>query len=371
MQNQYLKIIMNPSNSPSTVYDWRNIDKLVDIIFDRQYYTNHGPELNELENELESFYPESEFLGMANYDIAFLISLISLDTGRIIGVPSIIENSVLQALKFLNYELEVLPVNPMTGVLSLNNYVPSKTKKLSTLIVSNLFGNTFDYQELYDFVNTQNVSVIILSKDGFGIKHKLKWSPDLNIIEIFDFSKTSMINGGVGAGVRTVNKALSEKLRNIRSSYGARKKTKIPFTGNGRMSEMQAGLIRISLASLESKRSQNKNNFDLFRSLIHELNGCHVTETNHKFSTIPYFSKLITNVDEAYRINMKSNQMVNPSICRIKTPSDLDITILSNEINAKIFMERTIVFIISPQTTRFQIEEVIREFKTFLNIDEL
>ena len=368
MQNQFLKIMINPSNIPSNLYVWSKIDELVDAIFERQYYTNHGPELIELEKELESFYPESEFLGMANYDIALLISLISLAPSRLIGIPSIIENSVLQALKFLNLELEVIPVNPKTGVLSLYNYDTSNTKKLSTLIVSNLFGNTIDYQELHDFVNNKDISVIILSKDGFGNKYGLEWGPDLNIIEIFDFSKTSMINGTVGAGLRTVNKTLSEKIRNIRSSYGTRKKMSIPFTGNGRMSEIQAGLIRTSLSLFKHQNVQIKNNYEFCTSLLDKLKSCQVIKTNHKFATTTNYFKLIINLEESCRIKMKPfNQNKRSSDCIIKSAVDLEVTILNDEINAKTFLERTIVIILNPQNTSFQIRKIINELKAQLN----
>ncbi len=46
-----------------------------------------------------------------------------------------------------------------------------------------------------------------------------------------------------GAIVLTDNEQIANKIRNIRSSYGAPVKVNVPITGNGRMSEAQAVLI--------------------------------------------------------------------------------------------------------------------------------
>lgn len=325
-------------------HDWKSIDLLIDAIFERQYYTNHGPELKLLEKELECYYPENEVLGLASYDIAFLISLVGLNASQRVVVPSLIEKSIFQALTFMKEELEVVSVDPLTGILDLESFEDNNAKNISTIIISNLFGNTIDYQDLYNQANKQNASVIILSRDGFGAPTSFKWKSDVTIIEIFDFSKSSMINGDVGAGLRTNNRVLAEKLRNIRSSYGARSKMKIPFTGNGRMSEIQAGLIRVSLSNLQERVTQNKNTFDKFLELLKKTEHCKVIQTNQRITTKPYYSKMILNIGKQNQIN---SQNLYSQLGFLKVPLkkafEYDITILNQEENAIKFMNSTLV----------------------------
>jgi dTDP-4-amino-4,6-dideoxygalactose transaminase len=91
------------------------------------------------------------------------------------------------------------------------------------------------------------------------------------MVELFSFEQSQLVNGGEGACVVTNDEELAAKIRNIRSSYGAGRLVEIPFTGNGRMSEFQAGMAILSLERLDNYKNQAR----LARSSVTSLLSDH------------------------------------------------------------------------------------------------
>ena len=280
------------------------VDQLVDSIFKRKYYTNHGPELIQLESELEILYPGHNVLGLANFDIAFLISILALGAGNIVMVPTLIEQSIYQALVFLKRKLEYVPINSQNGLINLaeDSEYNKAEKGTKVLVVNNTFGNTPNIIELYSFAKKNNASVVMLSKDGFGIPQNYFWPNDVLLIELFDFSRGSLINAEIGAAVKCNDKLIAEKIRNIRSSYGAREKLLIPFTGNGRMSEFQAALIRNEMKNMSINKGNQYETYKNIRTVIEGVPGVQVVKTDD-LTTTPFFNKVVVKTTDLKKID--------------------------------------------------------------------
>lgn len=340
--------------------NWLKVEQLVDNIFERQYYTNHGPELKLLENELEQIHSNQEVLGMANFDIAFLISLIALGTDNEVIIPSLVEESTFQALVFLKRKLKILPVNTINGIISLDegNLMQNQSNSQDVLIVNNTFGSTPDRERLYAFAKKTNAAVVLLSKDGFGQPNNFDWPSDVLLLEIFDFSDRSSINGGIGAAVKSNNKLLAEKLRNIRSSYGAREKLSIPFTGNGRMSEFQAGLIRLALKDHIDFSSQQKSTWLKAVKSLEEIENITVIQNNLE-TTTPFYNRIVLNISNNSQIDInRLNQELSFLNGDIKTPTELGLIVLKNNQEAIDFIKNTIVLPIKRELTDDRINRI-------------
>ena len=137
------------------------------------------------------------------------------------------------------------------------------------------------------------------SQELIGQKHNGRIHGSLGNAQIFSFNeKGSIINGADGACVTTNDDKLAARLRNIRSSYGARHKVEIPYTGNGRMSEIQAGLILLSIEEYETNRELNKKRFDEYVDNLKDIPYCKIVKPSIEVNSNLNYQKVILKISD-------------------------------------------------------------------------
>lgn len=340
---------------PIYKHKWEKINTLIDTIFERQYYTNHGPELVQLESKIEEFFHEkSAVLGLSNVDISFLISLVSLNVKKNILVPSILPTFAIQAFNLLNINPIFLPVDRHTGLINIDNINSELLNKSNVLMVVNLLSLSIDYNKLSKLLKSKEIRVIILSIDSFGQDY---YKSNNDFIEIFSLHESTIINGSDGALIRTNNKDLAEKIRNIRSSYGVRKKVNIPFTGNGRMSEIQAGLANISFTEIENTINKNQSIFNYFSTNLNSIENIQLVNPS-LYNVRPNYSKLILKTKSKIKINTNSiNHNCKHLDYQIFHLGHLNYSINQDDANATEFYTNTYIIQIPSTFNKKNIDE--------------
>ena len=240
------------------IYSKKN-NELIDLIFERQYYTNHGPELQELEKNLETSSINYNFLGLSNYTISFLIAILAINKGGKILIPSILDAEIKQAVDFKKLNYRICDVDSKYGLININY---DQLEGIETIIINNTLGFSLNLKEIVKKISSK-VNLIILSKYSFGVNTKSLLNSNILICEIFDCKFYENDDQSYGSIIRINNSEIAERIRNIRSSYGSREKVNIPYTGNGRMSEIQAGLINIALIDFNNKHLDFKYRHNL------------------------------------------------------------------------------------------------------------
>jgi len=116
-------------------------------------------------------------------------------------------------------------------------------------------------------------SMVSLPQD-FSLRYPLVHGQgNFGSMEIFSFHATKILNATEGGCITTNDDAIAEKLRNIRSSYGARKSVEVYRTSNGRMSEAQAAIGLFNLEHLSESCANNKNQHKAYRDRLQNIKG--------------------------------------------------------------------------------------------------
>jgi dTDP-4-amino-4,6-dideoxygalactose transaminase len=231
-------------------FNYPSFDKFEEMakgIFERQYYTNHGPLAKEFEHQLEFFFDVRNAVTMSNSSIAIMISVKALGLKGKIIVPNFGESLVFNSIIWSGLEPVYCEVDTNLQ-LKIDSLFSVDLEGVSAILAIHNFGDAVDINFLENFSNKNKLKLIFISSDAFGQKYDQIRFGNFGDLEIFSFNEKHIINAANGAVVTTNNNLLAEKLRNIRSSYGTRESVDIPFTGNGRLSEIQAGMGLLSLA---------------------------------------------------------------------------------------------------------------------------
>ncbi len=278
--------------------DWGQFEKLIDGIFDRRYYTNHGPLALEFEKKFKEFFGVRNALYMTNSGIALMITTNALGLRGNVILPAFSHVSVAQAVIWAGAQPVYCDVNRETMHLDVEMLESLIDGNTSAILGVNLFGGSCEYARIEEIAARHSIPSYYLSDDAIGEQYRNKKIGNFGKLEVFSLHESKIINAVNGCIVTCNDDLLAEKIRHIRSSYGLGKPTQVAFTGNGRMSEIVAGMALFGLEQYELHVNENKRVFEAFEKIINKVEGLYVYQPGSSISDRNYH-RLIVRVDEA------------------------------------------------------------------------
>jgi dTDP-4-amino-4,6-dideoxygalactose transaminase len=283
---------------------WNSIEKEFGQIFERQYYTNHGPLAIELENKLSKRFSVKHTICMANETIALMIAYKALGAKGKIICPAFAPREVIEALNWTGYEPVYVALDKNSLEMDISQMKSLITDDVTAVLGVHLWGN-HNCSEIQKVARENNLTVLFYDTHSLGLhlSNNEKW--DVGDLAIYSFHETELINAGEGGCICTNDDALAAKIRNMRSSYGAGFSVPIPLTGNGRMSEAQAAIALQCLSNLPTIQQRNSEVFRSYTEFLQKIPGIEIFQfKSHQH--------VIIQVREEYSINREElEQLLN------------------------------------------------------------
>lgn len=245
-------------------------------IFSRRWYTNYGPLEQELEARLCEFLGVKNIILMTNATIGLAIAALALGLpkgGKVI-VPSFTFAASAESLSWVGLQPLFCEVDPHTHSISAKSIRPHLAKKgVCAVLGVHLWGRGCDIENIEPLAAEHGLKVFYDSAHAIGCTYKGKTIGQFGACEVFSMHATKVLSAGEGGFVATNDDELAEIIRNMRSSYGHRKKVEIPVYCNGRFSEAQAAMALMSLNDFEKNCQNNKRRYELYKKLLAGVPG--------------------------------------------------------------------------------------------------
>lgn len=278
--------------------EWKSFEKMIDGIYARKYYTNQGPLAQELEKKLSAFLGVKHAICMTNTGIGLMIAAKALNlTGKVI-VPAFSHISVLHAIIWSGLQPVFCDANIETAHLNTELLDTLIDEDTCAILGVNLFGDTCDYDSIKKIAEKFSIKHYYLSDDAIGEDYKKTKVGNFGILEIFSLHESKIINSTDGCVITTNDDFIASRLRNIRSSYGSGPAVPIAFTGNGRMSEVQAGMAILALEDFHDNVKHNKKSFELYENYFNDVEGISIYKPSNCISNKNY-QRFIIRIDES------------------------------------------------------------------------
>jgi len=268
---------------------WKEYRNIFEGIFEREYYTNHGPLVQELEAKLSAYLQVKHVVCVSNATIGLIMGAEALGlTGKVI-TPSFTFIASTQALSWSGIEPIFCDVNLDTHHIDPHEIEKLITPDVSGILAVNLWGGSCSPDVLEEIAKKRGLKLIFDSAHAFGCHYKDRQIGNFGDLEVFSFHATKIFSTGEGGCITTNNDDIARKLRNIRSSYGAGDITRVVKTSNGRMSEAQAAIGLINLDHLSQYINRNQETFELYSNLMSDIEGIsvyvpkNVTKSNYQY----------------------------------------------------------------------------------------
>ncbi len=237
-----------------------NFDKYLQGIWRRNWLTNNGPLVNELETKLKQYFDLRHAIFLSNGTIALQIAIKALKlTGEIITTPFsyVATTSTIywENCKPIFAEIDEDSFNISPD--SIPNYI---SKNTSAILATHCFGNPCDIEKLEKISKKYNLKIIYDAAHCFGTFYKGKSIFSYGNISTSSFHATKMFHTIEGGAIFTSNSTLAHKTRYLRNFGHNGQEDFFGLGINGKNSEVHAamGLCNIEFANsiLETRKRQ-------------------------------------------------------------------------------------------------------------------
>lgn len=268
---------------------WERYEAAFRGIFQRQYYINNGPLLDELEEKLQRFLGVKHAICVSNATFGLMMVADAMGLSGKVILPAFTFVASAQSLSWAGLEPIFCDIDLDTHQIDIDRIGELIDEDVSAIMGVNLWGGACDPRALAELASDKGIQLYFDSAHAFGCTVDTVPIGNFGCAEVFSFHATKILNATEGGCICTNDDGLAARLRSIRPSYGKGDPVSIVRVANARMSEAQAA---VALMSLEDFPTNQKNNAALYRIYEEQLKtipGVHlVRPTGVSFSNFQY-----------------------------------------------------------------------------------
>ncbi|ATP56090.1 aminotransferase DegT [Pedobacter ginsengisoli] len=192
-------------------------EEYIHSIWERQWLTNNGPLVNELELKLKSYLELKHLLFVSNGTIALQIAIKALGlTGEIITTPfsfvATTNSIVWEGCKpvFVDIDEETFNIDPKKIEAAI-------TPQTSAILATHVYGNPCDIDAIQEIADRYSLKVIYDAAHCFGTKYKNKSVFAYGDVSTTSFHATKVFHTIEGGAVFTQDPELLKKMALMRN----------------------------------------------------------------------------------------------------------------------------------------------------------
>jgi len=266
-------------------------------IFERQYYNNNGPLLNELENKLQEFLGVKHAICVSNATLGMMMVADAMELYGKVVIPAINFVSTAQLLSWLGLKPVFCDIDLNTFQMDINQIDELIDKDVSAIIAANLWGGACNQKLISEFAESKGVQLCFDSAHAFGCRVNNLPIGNFGVAEVFSFNAKNILSAAEGGCICTNDDNIATRLTSIRPSYGVANTVSIVRVANARMSEAQAAIALMNLDDFSENQKQNQCLYQIYETKISTIPGLNIVKPSGvSFSNKQY---VICIVDEA------------------------------------------------------------------------
>jgi dTDP-4-amino-4,6-dideoxygalactose transaminase len=285
-------------------------NKYLQGIWDRNWFTNNGPLVNELELRLKERLSINHILFLTNGTIALQIAIKALELkGEIITTPfSYVATT--SSIVWENCVPVFVDINPESYNLDPSNIEKAITEKTTGILATHVFGNPCEIEKIEEIASRNNLKVIYDGAHSFACRYKNKSIFEYGDVSTTSFHATKLFHTIEGGAVMTKSPDLLRKMAFMRN-FGHNGPDDFAEVGiNGKNSEVHAAMGLTILPHLNEILSERKRVSDHYTVALKGLRVKYQrilsgTDYNHA-----YFPVLF----ESEQILLKAVQLLNDNL---------------------------------------------------------
>lgn len=265
--------------------------------FDRNYLTNNGPLVQQLENEIAGRSQVEYCTAVCNGTLAQLLILKAFELEGEVILPSFTFISTAHACLWQKLSPVFCDISPIDLMIDPPRAEELITDRTSAVIGVHLFGNICDVTGLTDICRRHGLKLILDAAHAFGCRLGETPVGGLGQAEFFSFHATKFFSTFEGGAILTNDPHLDHRIKLLRN-FGFRGYDDVGFLGiNAKMSEASAAMGLASLPRLDQRMAQARETDALYRRHLSGIPGISLLETGRQGTTNYHYLVIMVDGD--------------------------------------------------------------------------
>lgn len=264
----------------------KEYDSYLHSIWERQWLTNNGPLVNELELKLKDYLDVNHLLYVSNGTIALQIAIRALElTGEIITTPfSFVATT--SSIVWEGCTPVYTDIDPETFNIDPEKIEAAITPRTSAILATHVYGNPCDIDAIEVIAARHHLKVIYDAAHCFGTKYKGRSVYEYGDISTASFHATKLFHTIEGGAVITKNPDLLKKMAFIRN-FGHNGPDDYAELGiNGKNCEFHAAMGLCNLKHVDDILKTRKLLSLYYREKLKDLKATY--PRHYEMSTVNY-----------------------------------------------------------------------------------
>lgn len=243
-------------------------DAYINGIWEREYLTNNGPLVRELEMKLKEYLEVDNLLYLSNGTIALQIAIKALGLkGDIITTPfsyvATTSSIVWEGCRpiFVDIDPNTLNINPELIEASI-------TDNTSGILATHVFGNPCDIESIQEIADRHNLKVIYDASHCFGTQYLGKSVFAYGDVSTTSFHATKLFHTVEGGAVFTNDEELNNRMSRMRNFGHAGPENFVGIGINGKNSEFHAAMGLCNLTYIEEILQSRNSQCEYYSQLL-------------------------------------------------------------------------------------------------------
>ncbi|MET0109896.1 MAG: aminotransferase class I/II-fold pyridoxal phosphate-dependent enzyme [Candidatus Thiodiazotropha sp.] len=239
-------------------------------ILDRQWFTNNGPLVQELEKQIADYHDVAHCVAMCSGTTALEIAIRALRLEGEVIIPSYTFIATAHALHWQGITPKFADIDPHT-----HNLDPAAARRMITprttgIIGVHLYGRIAAVEALQSIADEYELKLMFDAAHAFGCTHGGIKVGNFGSCEVLSFHATKFFHTFEGGAVLTNDDELAETMRLMRNfGFSGIDNVILPGT-NGKMTELSAAM---GLANLRTIDRSIEHNLQIYQTYHEQLAG--------------------------------------------------------------------------------------------------
>ena len=261
--------------------DRDQFDALVNSMFRRRWFTNHGNLVQELESQLAHHLDVKHCIAVCNGTAGLQLACRALNlTGEII-LPSFTFVATPHAVRWQRLQPVFADINPNSHCLSVESVESLINERTSAILGVHLWGNSCKIDELEELAQQHGLKLIFDAAHAFSCSTSKAMIGNFGDCEVFSFHATKFFNTFEGGAIATNDDELADRIRLMRNFGFSSMDHTVDLGINAKMPEICAAMGLSMIDSIESIRRRNQLNHQTYKSLLGNQPGLRLLSFDH------------------------------------------------------------------------------------------
>lgn len=237
-------------------------------IWERNWVTNYGPLMQELEEKLKAYLGVKHLFLVANGTLALQIAIKALELrGEVITTPfSYVATT--SSIAWEGYKPVFVDIHPQTLCLDATLLERAITAETTAIVATHVYGNPCAVEAIQLLAEKHHLQVIYDAAHAFGVKYKAQSILNFGHVSTLSFHATKLFHTGEGGAIVTNDDELAFKISYMANFGHDGPERYIGLGINGKNSELHAAMGLCVLPKVAEIIQHRRQISDLYDQLL-------------------------------------------------------------------------------------------------------